>query len=213
MSMIPSITELFDLTQTEHAEIFEGIKYPWEVLPRIAAYITEHSTEAILIGEGTIVEPGSVILGPAIIGKNCVIRSGAYIREQVIIGNNCTIGHASELKNCLLFNEAQVPHLNYLGDSILGWRAHLGAGTILSNVKNTGDEIFIQANSERINTGLQKCGSMIGDEAQIGCNSVINPGSIIGRRSVIYPLVSFRGVLPADSIVKLRQEHEIISKD
>lgn len=212
MSSIPSIAELFDLSQTEHAALFEGAQYPWEILPRLAAYITEYATETIQIGEGTIVEPGAVIQGPAIIGKHCVIRSGAYIREQVIIGDNCTIGHASELKNCLLFNEAQVPHLNYLGDSILGWRAHLGAGTILSNVKNNGGMISIQTQDESINTGLPKCGSMIGDEAQIGCNSVINPGSIIGPRSIIYPLVSFRGVLPADSIVKLRQEHEVISK-
>lgn len=225
--MIPAIKELFDLDQTEHAELFDGVKYPWEVLPLLASYIAHRTSEPLIegevsqgavvgdqvvIGAGTIVEPGAVIHGPAIIGKNCVIRSGAYIRENVIIGDGCTVGHAAEIKNSLLFNEAQLPHFNYVGDSILGYRAHLGGGAALSNVKNTGTQISIQTNEGSISTGLEKCGSFLGDESQMGCNAVINPGSIIGRRSIIYPLVSFRGMLPADSIVKLRQELEFVTK-
>lgn len=225
--MIPSITDLFDLTQTEHAELFDGLKYPWEVLPLLASYIAHRTSEPLIegqvsqgavvgdqvvIGAGTIVEPGAVIHGPAIIGKNCVIRSGAYIRENVIVGDGCTVGHAAEIKKSVLFNEAQVPHLNYVGDSILGYKAHLGAGAVLSNVKNTDTTIRIKTDEEEIDTGLKKCGSFIGDESQIGVNAVMNPGSIIGRRSIIYPLVSFRGVLPQDSIVKLRQELEVVTK-
>lgn len=225
--MIPTIKELFDLDQTEHSELFDGVKYPWEVLPKLEAYIAHRTSEPLIegqvsagavvgdqvvIGAGTIVEPGAVIHGSAIIGKNCVIRSGAYIRENVIIGDGCTIGHAVEIKNSLLFNEAQVPHLNYVGDSILGYKAHLGAGAILSNVKNTATAIRIKTDEGEIDTGLKKCGSFLGDESQIGVNAVINPGSIIGRRSIIYPLVSFRGMLPPDSIVKLRQELEVVTK-
>jgi NDP-sugar pyrophosphorylase family protein len=158
--------------------------------------------EQVFIGRDTVVEPGACIKGPAWIGPNCHIRHGAYIRENVIIGAGTVIGNSSEVKNSILFNNCQVPHFNYVGDSILGAKVHLAAGVIVSNLKLTGDLITLRVDGEVVATGLRKFGALIGDGAEVGCHVVINPGSILGRHSLIYPGVSWRGILPANSIAK-----------
>ena len=238
--------DLFDLTQTEHAAIFDGCHFAWEALKKIEACldrVTKQNPprrfpgasigERVLIGDGTIVEPGAMIKGPAIIGKNCQIRHNAYIRENVLIGDHCVVGNASELKNALLFNGAQVPHYNYVGDSILGHRAHLGAGVKISNVKLLPGNVMVVgcklqvASSESaaiesstfnlqpstaLDTGLRKFGALLGDGAEVGCNAVLNPGSILGRGAVVYPNVFWRGFLPANSIAKNKAEIAVIIK-
>jgi N-acetylglucosamine-1-phosphate uridyltransferase (contains nucleotidyltransferase and I-patch acetyltransferase domains) len=218
--------DLFDLTQTEHAALFDGAENAWDALKRIKDYLAEHVKPAnhgridgkafigpdVFIGEGTVIEDGAMIKGPAIIGRNCQIRHNAYFREQVIIGDNCVVGNSCELKNVLLFNGCQVPHFNYAGDSILGYKAHLGAGVILSNFRSLPGNVKVVRGKERIDTGLRKFGALVGDGADIGCNSVLNPGSVIGRRAVIYPGVCWRGVLEAEHIAKNRAELEIVRK-
>jgi NDP-sugar pyrophosphorylase family protein len=168
--------------------------------------------ERVCIGEGTVVEDGAMIKGPAIIGRNCEIRHNAYIRENVIIGDDCVVGNSCELKNSLLFNRAAVPHFNYVGDSILGYKAHTGAGVILSNVKSLPGNVTVEANGQRIDTGLRKFGALLGDGVEIGCNSVLNPGSVIGRGSVIYPSTNWRGVLPPSHIAKNKGAIEIVER-
>jgi UDP-N-acetylglucosamine diphosphorylase / glucose-1-phosphate thymidylyltransferase / UDP-N-acetylgalactosamine diphosphorylase / glucosamine-1-phosphate N-acetyltransferase / galactosamine-1-phosphate N-acetyltransferase len=219
-------SDLFDLSQTEHAEIFSGCEYVWEVLPRIAAYIAAkfrpglHNLcegrafigDKVYIGKGTVLEDGVMIKGPAIIGKNCQIRHNAYLRENVIIGDNCVVGNSTEVKNALFFNNAQAPHFNYIGDSILGHKAHLGAGVILSNFKMVPGNISVEMDGKPFDTGLRKFGALLGDQAEVGCNSVLSPGSIIGRGSMIYPGVVWRGTLPAERIVKNRSVQEIVAK-
>jgi NDP-sugar pyrophosphorylase family protein len=208
--------DFLDLKQTDHAALFEGVTNAWEILPKLGAYILAHvkpgnhgtligaSTigEHVFIGEGTVIEPSVYIKGPAWIGAKCQIRHGAYIRENVIVGAGTVIGNSSEIKNSFLCNGCQVPHFNYVGDSILGAKVHLAAGVIVSNLKLNGDVITLRVGSEIISTGLRKFGALIGDGAEVGCNVVINPGAILGRRSLIYPGVSWRGVLPANSIAK-----------
>ena len=156
----------------------------------------------MVIGAGTVVEPGVLIKGPAIIGKNCQIRHNAYLRENVILGDNCVVGNASELKNAFLFNGAQVPHYNYVGDSILGHKAHLGAGVKISNIKLFPGNIEVDVNGVSTDTGLRKFGALVGDGAEVGCNAVLNPGSILERGAVVYPNVFWRGILPANMIAK-----------
>lgn len=221
-----NIKDLFDLKNTEHEELFKGIKYPWEVLPKIEDYLKEklknqihgktvgqpYVEDNVFIGEGTVIEPGVMIKGPAIIGKNCQIRHGSYLRGRVIIGDDVIVGNSSELKNSLLFNKVQVPHFSYVGDSILGYKTHLGAGVVLSNVKIPTSEIKVTTLEKVYKTGLKKFGAIIGDNCEIGCNSVLNPGSIIGKSCLLYPLISWRGVLGPNSIVKLRQNHETVAK-
>jgi NDP-sugar pyrophosphorylase family protein len=216
--------ELFDLKQTEHAKIFDGCEFAWDTLKKIAGYIAENLRpgqhhrcegrafvgEKVFIGEGTVVEDGAMIKGPAIIGKNCQIRHNAYIRENVIIGDDCVVGNSTEIKNSLLFNHAVAPHFNYVGDSILGFKAHLGAGVKISNFKLTPGNIFIEIDGRPVDTGLRKFGAMIGDNAEIGCNAVLNPGSIIGRGSIIYPNTNWRGILPANMIVKNKAAQDVI---
>jgi NDP-sugar pyrophosphorylase family protein len=218
--------ELFDLTQTEHASLFDDCQHAWDALKKIQSYITAHLRpglknrcegvayvgEDVFIGEGTVVEDGVMIKGPAIIGRNCHIRHNAYIREHVIIGDQCVIGNSCELKNSLLFNGAGAPHFNYIGDSILGHKAHLGAGVKISNIKLVPGNIIVEVNGERIDSGLRKFGALLGDYADIGCNAVLNPGSIIGRRSVVYPTTNWRGVLRADMIVKNKAEQEVAER-
>jgi len=218
--------ELFDLSQTEHASIFEGCEFAWETLAKIQAYLKSHLRpglknrcegvayvgEQVFVGEGTVVEDGVMIKGPAIIGRNCEIRHNAYIRENVIIGDGCVVGNACEVKNSLLFNGAVAPHFNYIGDSILGYKAHLGAGVKISNFKLVPGNIMVEVNGKRIDTGLRKFGALLGDESDIGCNAVLNPGTIIGRRSVIYPNTNWRGVLPAEMIVKNRAEQQVTAR-
>jgi NDP-sugar pyrophosphorylase family protein len=216
--------DLFDLSQTEHAAIFEGCTYSWEALKKIKEYLAAHVKPGlknrcegdawigkdVFIGEGTVVEDGVMIKGPAIIGRNSQIRHNAYLRENVIVGDNCVVGNSSELKNALLFNGAQAPHFNYVGDSILGHKAHLGAGVVLSNIKTTRENIWITIEGKPRDTGLRKFGAMIGDHAEIGCNAVLNPGSIIGRRSIVYPNVCWREVLPENMIAKNKAEVEVV---
>jgi NDP-sugar pyrophosphorylase family protein len=210
--------ELFDLSQSEHASIFDGCASAWEALEKITAYLQTSLRPArhhrslgnpfigdlVFIGEGTVVEDGAMIKGPAIIGRNCEIRHNAYIREQVIIGDNCIVGNSCEVKNALLFNHAVAPHFNYIGDSILGYKAHLGAGVKISNFKLMPGNISVEFGGRRIDTGLRKFGALLGDRTDIGCNAVLNPGTVIGRNSVVYPNVNWRGVLPANMLVKNR---------
>jgi NDP-sugar pyrophosphorylase family protein len=208
--------DFLDLTQTDHAAIFDGVLQAWEVVPKLKNYL-EHNLapanhghvlgspmigEKVFIGEGTVIEPGAFIKGPAWIGPHCEIRHGAYIRENVIIGAGSVIGNSVEIKNSILFNGCQVPHFNYVGDSVLGAKVHLAAGVIVSNLKLNGDFITVRLNDAIVTTGLRKFGALIGDQAEVGCNAVLNPGSILGRRSLVYPGVMWRGILPADSIAK-----------
>jgi NDP-sugar pyrophosphorylase family protein len=208
--------DYLDFQQTEHAALFKDVTQAWEILPKLAAYLQEQITpvnfgkmighavigEQVFIGRDTVIEPGAYIKGPAWIGPNCQIRHGAYIRENVIIGAGSVIGNSSEIKNSFLCNGCQVPHFNYVGDSVLGAKVHLAAGVIVSNLKLNGDLITLRVGDAVLATGLRKFGALIGDGAEVGCNAVINPGSILGRRSLIYPGVSWRGILPANSIAK-----------
>jgi NDP-sugar pyrophosphorylase family protein len=208
--------DYLDLNQTDHAALFHHVTQAWEVLPKLAKYLEEHLVPAnfgetigdpfigdeVYIGRDTVIEPGAYIKGPAWIGPNCQIRHGAYIRENVIVGSGSVVGNSCEIKNSILFNGCQVPHFNYVGDSILGAKAHLAAGVIVSNLKLAGDEITLHVADQLISTGLRKFGALIGDHVDVGCNVVINPGSIIGRHSLIYPGVAWRGILPANSIAK-----------
>jgi UDP-N-acetylglucosamine diphosphorylase / glucose-1-phosphate thymidylyltransferase / UDP-N-acetylgalactosamine diphosphorylase / glucosamine-1-phosphate N-acetyltransferase / galactosamine-1-phosphate N-acetyltransferase len=216
--------ELFDLKQTEHAALFGGCRFAWEALGRIKAYVAANVHpglrnrcegvafvgERVFIGEGTVVEDGAMIKGPAIIGRNCQIRHNAYIRENVIVGDNCVVGNSTEMKNALLFNGAVAPHFNYVGDSILGCKAHLGAGVVLSNVKSMPGNVTVELDGKPFDTGLRKFGALLADGAEIGCNAVLNPGSIIGRGAIVYPCTNWRGFLPANSIVKNKAEQQVI---
>jgi UDP-N-acetylglucosamine diphosphorylase / glucose-1-phosphate thymidylyltransferase / UDP-N-acetylgalactosamine diphosphorylase / glucosamine-1-phosphate N-acetyltransferase / galactosamine-1-phosphate N-acetyltransferase len=218
--------ELFDLKQTEHAAIFQGCKYAWEALPKIATYLATHLRpalhnrchgtafigEKVSIGEGTVLEDGVMIIGPAIIGRNCQIRHNAYIRQDVIIGDNCVVGNSSEIKNAILFNNAQAPHFNYVGDSILGHKAHLGAGVKISNFKVFPGNITVEIDGKPFDTGLRKFGALLGDGCEIGCNAVLSPGSIIGRDAIIYPNVTWRGILPERMIVKNKAVQDIVPR-
>lgn len=215
--------DYLDLKQTDHAAIFHGVTHAWEILPRLANYLEQYLVPAnlgrqlsgshlgsqVFIGKGTVIEPGAFIKGPAWIGSNCQIRHGAYIRENAIIGADCVIGNSSEIKNSFLFNGCQIPHFNYVGDSVLGAKVHLAAGVIVSNLKLSGDFITIRHGDAILTTGLRKFGALIGDGAEVGCNAVLNPGTVIGRRSIIYPGVSWRGILPANAIAKTAHDlHE-----
>ena len=219
--------QFLDLSRTEHRVIFENVEEIWQALPKIAAYLQFRLKpgmygnalgkpfvgSAVFVGKGSLVEQGAMIKGPAWIGENCQIRSGCYIRENVIIGNGVVAGNSCEFKNCLVFDEAQVPHFNYVGDSILGYKVHLGAGAILSNVKLDHTPIsVVGAEGNVFTTGLRKFGAVVGDYAEIGCHSVLSPGSIIGRRCIVYPGVQWRGVLGENRIAKLRQEVEFVAR-
>jgi NDP-sugar pyrophosphorylase family protein len=159
-----------------------------------------------------VIEHGAMVKGPAWIGEGCHIRNGCYIRENVIVGNGVVLGNSCEFKNCIIFNDAQIPHFNYVGDSILGYKSHLGAGVILSNVKLDHSEVTVAAEGGLIPTGLKKFGAVIGDHAEVGCNSVLSPGSVIGRNTILYPGSQWRGVAPADSIAKIRQTFSIVAR-
>ena len=216
-------SDLFDLKQTEHAAIFEGCAYAWEALKKIKGYLAANLRpalhnrctgrafigEQVFIGEGTVVEDGVMIKGPAIIGKNCEIRHNAYIRDDVIIGDDCVVGNSCEFKNTLLFNHAKVPHFSYVGDSIFGFQSHLGAGVKISNFKLMAGNVTVEIDGAPFDTGLRKFGALLGDHTDIGCNAVLNPGSIIGRGSIIYPNTNWRGVLPANRIVKNKATQEV----
>jgi NDP-sugar pyrophosphorylase family protein len=209
-----TVHDLFDLEQTLARSLFDGVTYPWEVLPKLKEYLLELArnlpadferiAEYVWVGKGTTVETTAMVKGPAIIGYDCEIRHAAYIRENVISGNEVVIGNSTELKNTVVFNRAEVPHFNYVGDSVLGYKAHLGAGVILSNLKSTKDQIKVSGpQGEIYHTGLRKFGAMIGDYAEVGCNAVLNPGTIIGRESIVYSLAAVRGIVPERHILKM----------
>ena len=213
-----TISELYDLTQTIAAKIFEGKTYPWEVLPLIKDFILELGEtldpaeyekrgENIWIAKDASIAPTASINGPCIIGKGAEIRQCAFIRGNAIVGEGAVVGNSTELKNVILFNKVQVPHYNYVGDSILGYKAHMGAGSITSNVKSDKKLVVVKDDKgNRIETGLKKFGAMIGDNVEVGCGSILNPGTVVGPDSNIYPLSSVREVIPAHSIYKKRGE-------
>lgn len=213
----------FDLEGFAHRALFEGVGRVWEALERLAAYVDAHLQPVLAgtvmpgayvsgrvqLGEGCLVEPGAVVKGPAIIGPSTVIRQGAYVREYCLIGAHCVVGHATEVKASILLDGAQAPHFNYVGDSILGRRCNLGAGTKLSNLKNDGGEVVVRGpGGAAVRTGLRKLGAVIGDEVATGCNCVTSPGAFIGPGSLVYANVVVRGFVPARHVVKLSQRLE-----
>ncbi len=209
------LNDLMDVTVPYLIPLFSGKTYPWEILSHIGEYakklvadgidgFTEYAA-GVLVGEGCDIHPSAVIMPPAVIGKNTTIRPNAYIRGNVITGEGCTIGNSTELKNAILLNNAQVPHYNYAGDSILGNYAHMGAGAICSNLKSDKSQVVVRG-EESIATGLKKMGAILGDNVEVGCNSVLNPGTVIGKGARVYPLTSVRGVIPEKSIVKSQTE-------
>lgn len=212
-----TIDNLFDLSNTIAAPVFEGCEYPWEVLPKIGEFIVklgetlpedeyEKAGENVWIARTAKVFPSAYINGPCIIGKNAEVRHCAFIRGNAIVGEGAVVGNSTELKNVILFNKVQVPHYNYVGDSVLGFKAHMGAGSITSNVKSDKKLVVINNQGVKIETGLKKVGAFLGDNVEVGCGSVLNPGTVVGRESNIYPLSSVRGVVHEKSIYKCKTE-------
>ena len=215
------IKNLYNLEETIAKELLEKHEYPWEVLPEISDFIIELGNkldeakyekvrEDVWIAKSAKVAPTAYIHGPAIIGENAEIRHCAFIRGKAIVGEGAVVGNSTELKNVILFNKVQVPHYNYVGDSILGYKSHMGAGSITSNVKSDKQLVVVKNGKEKIETGLKKFGAMLGDEVEVGCGSVLNPGTVIGKNTNIYPLSSVRGVVPEKSIYK--NQNEIVEK-
>ena len=215
------IKNLYNLNETIAKDIFEGCIYPWEVLPKIKDFIITigeslNKEEYVKIGENIWIAKSAKIAktayinGPAIIGKNAEVRHCAFIRGNAIVGENSVVGNSTELKNVILFNNVQVPHYNYVGDSILGYKSHMGAGSITSNVKSDKKLVVVKNKDEKIETGLKKFGAMLGDCVEVGCGSVLNPGTVIGKNTNIYPLSSVRGVIKEKSIYK--KQGEIVEK-
>ena len=211
------VKELYTLSETLAAPLLESVTYPWEALAKIGAFILELGAglgeeeyekrgENIWIARSAKVAPTASITGPCIIGRDTEVRHCAFIRGNALVGDGAVVGNSTELKNVILFNKVQVPHYNYVGDSILGYKAHMGAGSITSNVKS--DKLLVKVHTPEgdIETGIKKFGAMIGDEVEVGCGSVLNPGTVIGKNSNIYPLSSVRGVVPAHSIYKKQGE-------
>ncbi|MCZ6680245.1 MAG: glucose-1-phosphate thymidylyltransferase [Candidatus Poribacteria bacterium] len=210
---------LFDYGRFEHKALFEGVGYVWEVLKQLARYIASHTDErthqsnvnimpgaivspGVLLGPGVVVEPHAYIKGPAIIGARTIVRHNAYIRENVIVGSDCVIGNATEVKHSILMDGARASHWNYVGDSIVGFGVNLGAGVKLSNQKITHSEVIVRdVAGKTYATGLRKLGGLIGDQTQIGCNAVLNPGTVLGKRCLVYPLVSVRGTYLHDQTI------------
>lgn len=207
-----TIKDLYDLNETIAKDLFEGKTYPWEVLPEIGNFVMklgatlsdefDHPEENIWIHKSVKIAKTATLNGPLIIDADTEVRPGAFIRGNVLVGKNCVVGNSTELKNVVLFNTVQVPHYNYVGDSILGTHSHMGAGSITSNVKSDKTLVVVKNDDEEIETGLKKFGAMIGDYVEVGCNSVLNPGTVIGRNTNIYPLSPVRGVVPENSIYK-----------
>lgn len=215
------IRELYDLSHTIAGEYLEQYEFPWEILPHIGEIIRELGKKLpeeeyeyrdgdVWIHKSVKVAPTASITGPAIIGKDTEIRQCAFIRGSALVGEGAVVGNSTELKNVILFNKVQVPHYNYVGDSVLGYKAHMGAGSITSNVKSDKKLVVVKGDGEELETGLKKFGAMLGDEVEVGCGSVLNPGTVVGPHSNIYPLSSVRGVVPADSIFK--NSKEIVKK-
>ena len=217
-----TITELYDLNETIASDLFEGAAYPWEVLPKIHDFIIalgeslpkdifEEKGEHIWIAKSAKVAPTASLNGPLIVDEEAEIRHCAFVRGNAIVGKGAVVGNSTELKNVVLFNKVQVPHYNYVGDSILGFKSHMGAGSITSNVKSDKTLVTVKGDGIFIETGLKKMGAMLGDNVEIGCNSVLNPGTVIGRNSNVYPTSCVRGVIPAGHIFK-DKEH-IVKKE
>lgn len=216
------ISELYaDLSKTLAKELLESKTYPWEVLPQISSFILklgntlseeeyEKKGENVWIAKSAKVAPTAYINGPAIIGKEAEVRHCAFIRGNALVGEGAVVGNSTELKNVILFDKVQVPHYNYVGDSILGYKSHMGAGSITSNVKSDKKLVVVKGKEIRIESGLKKFGAMLGDEVEVGCGSVLNPGTVVGSHSNIYPLSSVRGVVPANSIYK--NKNEVVEK-
>lgn len=211
------IQNLYTLEETIAANLFEGLDYPWEALPKIKDFIIELGStldpqiyekrgENIWVAKSAKVAPTAFLNGPLIIDEEAEIRHCAFIRGNAIVGKNCVVGNSTELKNVVLFNSVQVPHYNYVGDSILGYKSHMGAGSITSNVKSDKTLVVVKENEEEIKTGLKKFGAMLGDFVEVGCNSVLNPGTVIGSHTNVYPLSMVRGVVPQNSIYKTKNE-------
>ena len=216
-----TIANLLDLNETIAGELFEGKTYPWEVLPEIGAFIVKLGETLdpqeydckdgnIWIAKSAKVAPTACINGPAIIGKEAEVRHCAFIRGNAIVGEGAVVGNSTELKNAVLFNKVQVPHYNYVGDSILGYKSHMGAASITSNVKSDKKLVIVKTPEGEIETGLKKFGAMLGDEVEVGCGSVLNPGTVVGSHTNIYPLSSVRGFVPAKSIYK--KQGEVVEK-
>ena len=216
------ISELYsDLSKTLAKELLEGKTYPWEVLPCISEFIVklgntlskeeyEKKGENVWIAKSAKVAPTAYINGPAIIGKDAEVRHCAFIRGNALVGEGAVVGNSTELKNVILFDKVQVPHYNYVGDSILGYKSHMGAGSITSNVKSDKKLVVVKGKEVRMETGLKKFGAMLGDEVEVGCGSVLNPGTVVGSHTNIYPLSSVRGVVPSHSIYK--NQNEVVEK-
>ncbi len=215
------IENLYDLQETIAKNIFNGVTYPWEVLPKIEEFILElgkkldndeyiKQDDDVWIAKSAKIAQTACIIGPTIIDKNAEIRHCAFIRGKVIVGQGAVVGNSTELKNTILFNKVQVPHYNYVGDSILGYKSHMSAGSIASNLKSDKKLVVVKNGARNIETGLKKFGVMLGDEVEVGCGSVLNPGTVIGRNTNIYPLSFVRGVIPANSIYK--NKNEIVEK-
>jgi NDP-sugar pyrophosphorylase family protein len=220
-----------DFSQTDHASLFADDEPVWSALAKIGSYLEQRldSVEGeliqgtvderaivgdrVYIAPGATVEANAVINGPAWIGSGTTVRSGAYIRNNVIAGNDCVLGNSCEFKNCLLFNHCEVPHFNYVGDSILGYKGHLGAGVICSNVRLDRANVVVRdGESGHIDSGLRKFGAIVGDRTEVGCNTVLSPGSILGRDCIVYPCTSWQGVLTANSIVKTKQSQQVVER-
>lgn len=217
------IVELYSLEESIAGRLFSDKEYPWEVLNEIGDYILSigpkldnerfyYFGENVWVAKSAEVHPSADITGPAIIDEETVIRPSAFIRGNVVVGKNCVVGNSTEVKNSILFNNVEVPHYNYIGDSILGFHAHLGAGAITSNIKSDRTSVVIKAVSHEINTGLRKIGAMVGDYVEVGCNTVLNPGTVVGPYTTIYPLSNVRGVIPANSLFKNQGNYTISRK-
>lgn len=220
--MIPTAADLFEPGHCPCPDALAGLQFPWSVIPEIESLVRfvvesrpgfySEYAPGVYIGPGTTIAPSAWVSAPAVLGADCEIRHGAFIRGSVIAGDGCVIGNSTELKNCLLFDGVQVPHFNYVGDSVLGWKAHLGAGVILSNVRLDGGTVKVKHASpdgtgiEHTDTGLSKFGALVGDRTEIGCNSVLNPGTILGRRVLVFPLAAVDGVIPAGTAVRREQK-------
>ena len=215
--------QILDLSHTIASKLFSDVLYPFEVLPKISDFIKEYGNTLsekeykktgsdIWISKKAKVAETAHLSGPLIICEGAEIRHCAFIRGSVIVGKDCVVGNSTELKNVILFDGVQVPHYNYVGDSILGYKAHMGAGSITSNVKSDKTYVEIKYGRQRIKTGLKKFGAVIGDRVEIGCGSILNPGSVIGRDSMVYPLSSIRGYVPNKSIYKVKTTDIIIEK-
>lgn len=216
-----TVSRLLDINKTVTVNFLEKFVYPWEAIPKIRDYILmlgpildtreyERVGECVYISRNAKIDSSVKIEGACIIGKSTELRHGAYLRGNCIIGDGCVVGNSCEIKNCILFNECQVPHFNYVGDSILGYKVHLGAGVKISNLKSDKSTVTILAINNKIDTGLKKLGAIVGDFAEIGCNAVLNPGTVIGKSTTVYPLSSVRGYVAENSIYK--SENEIVKK-